>query len=321
MVAATKMCDGLVLSSMGLGCMGMSGTYGAASWERSIATIHRAIDLGITLLDTADVYGMGHNEVLVGRAVHDRRDRVTIATKFGIDRRLGHDNQVIRGDAAYVKACCDASLLRLGIDEIDIYYIHRPPENVPIEETIGAMSELVAAGKIRHLGVSEFSSEQLRRACAVHPIAVMESEYSLWTRDPEAIAPVIAELGVGLVAFSPLGRGFLTGTVDRSALKPGDFRFRNSRFAGAAGDANEAIVRTIQVVAGELGLSPATVALAWVYEQSERLGIPIVVIPGTTRPERVVENEAATHVTLPPEALAALKPLAELVQGERYGTR
>lgn len=321
MAATVKAGDGLTLSSLGLGCMGMSGTYGQRDWDRSIATIHRALDLGVTLLDTADIYGLGHNEVLVGRAVHDRREQAMIATKFGIDRSLGHDNQRARGEAAYVKASCDASLLRLGTDEIDVYYIHRPPENVPIEETIGAMSELVTAGKVRHLGVSEFDADQLRRAHAIHPIAVLESEYSLWTRDPEPLAPVLAELGIGLVAFSPLGRGFLTGTVDREALAPGDFRYRNARFVGEAGDANEAIVRAVKQVADGLGLRPAAVALAWVYAQSERLGIPIVTIPGTTRPERVEENEAATHLTLPPEALAALAPLGDQVQGERYGVR
>ncbi|WOQ15585.1 aldo/keto reductase [Raineyella sp. W15-4] len=321
MASTVSVGDGLELSLLGLGCMGMSGTYGAADWDRSVATIHRALDLGVSLLDTAAVYGLGHNEVLVGRAVHDRREQATIATKFGIDRSMGHYRQAFRGQAGYVKASCDASLVRLGVDEIDILYCHRPPEDASIEETVGAMSELVAAGKVRHLGVSEFDADQLRRACAVHPIAVMESEYSLWTRDPETIAPVMAELGVGLVAFSPLGRGFLTGTVDRSALTPGDFRAHNTRFVGAAGDANEAIVAAVRRIADDLGLRPAAVALAWVYAQSERLGIPIVTIPGTTRPERVDENEAASHLTLPADALAALEPLADGVQGERYGVR
>ncbi|GAA2178414.1 aldo/keto reductase [Brooklawnia cerclae] len=321
MASTVSVGDGLELSRLGLGCMGMSGTYGAADWDRSVATIHRALDLGVSLLDTAAVYGLGHNEVLVGRAVHDRREQATIATKFGIDRSMGHYQQAFRGQAGYVKASCDASLVRLGVDEIDILYCHRPPEDASIEETVGAMSELVATGKVRHLGVSEFDADQLRRACAVHPIAVMESEYSLWTRDPEALAPVMAELGVGLVAFSPLGRGFLTGTVDRSALSPSDFRAHNTRFVGEAGDANEAIVAGVRRFADDLGLRPAAVALAWVYAQSERLGIPIVTIPGTTRPERVDENLAASALTLPAEALAALAPLGDLVQGERYGVR
>jgi aryl-alcohol dehydrogenase-like predicted oxidoreductase len=310
---------GLRVSAMGLGCMGMSGTYGRADWDRSVATIHRATELGVTLLDTADIYGQGHNEVLVGRAAHDRRDTVQIATKFGIDRSLGRDHQWARGEAAYVRASCDASLLRLGVDEIDLYYVHRPPSDVELEETLGAMSELVAAGKVRHLGVSEFDAGQLRRAHAVHPVAVMQSEYSVWTREVEAVAPTMAELGVGLVAFSPLGRGFLSGTVDRSALAPSDFRARNARFVGAAGDANEEVATAVRRVADRLGTSPASVALGWVYAQRSRLGIDIVTIPGTKNPDNVARNVDALDVHLDEEALDALAPLADLVRGDRYG--
>jgi aryl-alcohol dehydrogenase-like predicted oxidoreductase len=312
---------GLRVSSVGLGCMGMSGTYGRADWDRSIATIHRAWDLGVTLFDTADIYGQGHNEVLVGRAVHDRRGSVQIATKFGIDRSLGRDRQVARGEAAYVRACCDASLLRLGIDEIDLYYVHRPPADVEIEETIGAMSELVTAGKVRCLGVSEFDAGLLRRAHAVHPITAMQSEYSVWTREVEAVAPTMAELGVGLVAFSPLGRGFLSGTLDRSELTASDFRARNARFVGAAGDANEDVAATVRQVAQRLEVSPAQVALSWVYAQRARLGVDIVTIPGTKNPDYVEQNVGALDVVLDSDALEILAPLTDIVQGDRYGMR
>lgn len=226
----------------------------------------------------------------------------------------------MRGDAAYVRACCDASLLRLGVEVIDVYYLHRPPQNVEIEETVSAMAELVDAGKVGHLGVSEFDGELLRRAHAVHPIAAVQSEYSLWTRDVEAVTPVMAELGIGLVVYSPLGRGFLTGTVDRATLAPSDFRARNARFRGEAGDANEVIADTVRQVAADIGAEPAQVALAWVYAQSERLGVPIVAIPGTKRPGRVEQNAAALDIDLGTEALRRLDPLGDLVAGERYGT-
>src|SRR5690242_2501787 len=215
----TAKLGGLTVSAQGLGCMGMSEWYGATDWDESIATIRTALDEGVTFLDTADVYGAGHNEVLVGRAIADRRGEVQLATKFGIDRSAGDGPaRVLRGERAYVKRAAEASLLRLGVDVIDLYYLHRPPQNAEIEETVGAMAELVAEGKVRHLGLSEVDSDLLRRACAVHPITAVQSEYSLWTRDVEQVTPVMAELGVGLVAYSPLGRGFLTGTVDPAAL-------------------------------------------------------------------------------------------------------
>jgi aryl-alcohol dehydrogenase-like predicted oxidoreductase len=310
---------GLNVSVQGLGCMGMSEYYGPTDWDTSIETIHRALDLGVTLLDTADQYGAGHNEVLVGRGIYRRREGVQLATKFGIDRSGGDAARTIRGDAGYVKRSCEASLLRLGVDVIDLYYIHRPPENAEVEETIGAMAELVAEGKVRYLGVSEFDANLIRRAHAVHPITALQSEYSLWTRDVEAVAPVLAELGIGLVAYSPLGRGFLTGTVDRASLDARDFRARNARFQGEAGDANEAIARTVREVAASVGAEPAQVALAWVYAQSVRLGIPIVPIPGTKRVKWLEQNVEALDVHLDDAALAALDPLGALVTGERYG--
>jgi aryl-alcohol dehydrogenase-like predicted oxidoreductase len=306
---------GLNVSVQGLGCMGMSEWYGPTDWDTSIATIHRALDLGVTLFDTADIYGAGHNEVLVGRALHDRRDRAVIATKFGIDRSGGDAARVIRGEAGYVKRAAESSLLRLGVDHIDLYYAHRPPQTAEIEETVGAMAELVAEGKVRHLGLSEITGDLLRRAHAVHPIAAVQSEYSLWTRDVEDVVPVMRELGVGLVPYSPLGRGFLTNTVDTSALDANDFRARNPRFAG---DPNRAIADAVASVAAAHGVAPAQIALAWVYAQQERLGVPVVPIPGTKRVTWLEQNVAALDVTLTPEDLATLDGLAAKVVGARY---
>ena len=298
--------------------MGMSEWYGAGNWDESIATIHRAIELGVTLLDTADVYGSGHNEVLVGRAIHDRRDQVQLATKFGIDRSGGDRSRVIRGEAGYVKHACESSLLRLGVDVIDLYYLHRPPQTAEIEETVGAMAELVAEGKVRYLGLSEIDGDLLRRAHAVHPITAVQSEYSLWTRDVETVTPVMAELGIGLVAYSPLGRGFLTGTVDLAALDDKDFRGFNPRFTGVAGQANQVIVEAVRSVADRRGVTPSQVALAWVYAQSVRLGVPVVPIPGTKRVKWLEQNVAALDVELAAEDLAELDPLASSVVGARY---
>jgi aryl-alcohol dehydrogenase-like predicted oxidoreductase len=317
-IAKTKLGD-LTVSVQGLGAMGMSEWYGPGDWDESIRTIHRALELGVTFIDTADVYGSGHNEVLVGRGIAGRRDEVQLATKFGIDRTMGDGQRVLRGERAYVKRACEASLTRLGTDVIDLYYLHRPPRTAEIEETVGAMAELVTEGKVRFLGLSEIDGALLRRACAVHPITAVQSEYSIWTRDVEHVAAdAMRELGVGLVPYSPLGRGFLTGTVDRSALDDKDFRSRNPRFTDEAAAANQTIADAVRRVAEAKGVTPAQVALAWVYAQADRLGVPVVPIPGTKRVKWLEQNAAALNVKLTREDLAILNPLGDQVAGARY---
>ena len=311
--------DGLTVSAQGLGCMGMSEFYGDTDWDGAIDTIRRALDLGVTFIDTADVYGAGHNEVLVGRGIAGRRDEVQLATKFGIDRMASDSARRIRGEPDYVKRSCDGSLLRLGVDVIDLYYLHRPPQTAEIEETVGAMGELVTAGKVKHLGLSEVDNALLRRAHAVHPIAAVQSEYSLWTRDPEStVLEALRELGVGLVAYSPLGRGFLTSTVDVSALSEMDFRSQNPRFVGDAGRANLAIAESVRRVAQAKGVAPAQVALAWAHSQATRLGVPLVPIPGTKRVKWLEQNEAALGLELSADELMTLDELGGQVVGARY---
>ncbi|HEV8022990.1 MAG TPA: aldo/keto reductase [Candidatus Lustribacter sp.] len=278
-------------SAMGLGCWGMSGSYGASDDAEALRTIDRALELGITFLDTADVYGEGHNEEFVGRALQGRRDRVTLATKFG--RTFGTAGaRGVNGRPEYVRAACDASLKRLGIDTIDLYYQHRVDPNVPIEETVGAMAELKAAGKIRYLGLSEASADNVRRAAAVHPIAALQSEYSLFSRDVEdnGVLPTIRELGIALVPYSPLGRGMLTATVrTNDGFGKGDPRSHNPRFAGDNFARNVAVVDQLSALAAELKLTSAQLALAWLYAQ----GNDIVPIPGTKRVKNLEENAVA----------------------------
>ncbi|MFD9209754.1 aldo/keto reductase [Streptomyces sioyaensis] len=307
----------LAVSAQGLGCMGMSHGYGASDDAQSIATINRALDLGVTLLDTSDFYGAGHNEELIGRAVAGRRDEAVLATKFGFANRLGEPT-VIRGDAAYVREACDASLRRLGVDHIDLYYQHRVDPNVPIEETVGAMAELVAAGKVRHLGLSEASAATIRRAHAVHPIAALQSEWSLWTRDLEhEIAPVCRELGIGLVPFSPLGRGFLTGRYTSvKGLPESDMRRSQPRFADGNLEQNLAIVEKLDEIAAAKGVSAGQLALAWVQHR----GSDVVPIPGTRRQKYLEENLGALAIELTAEELAAIDAAAPAgrIAGTRY---
>ncbi|WP_407287515.1 aldo/keto reductase [Streptomyces sp. BP-8] len=307
----------LVVSAQGLGCMGMSHGYGESDDEQSIATINRALDLGVSLLDTSDFYGAGHNEELIGRAIAGRRDEAVLATKFGFANRLGEPT-AIRGDAAFVRQACDASLRRLGVDHIDLYYQHRVDPRTPIEETVGAMAELVAAGKVRHLGLSEAGVETLRRAHAVHPIAALQSEWSLWTRDLEQeIAPVCRELGIGLVPFSPLGRGFLTGQYTSvQGLAESDVRRTQPRFADGNLEQNLAIVGKLNELAAEKGISAGQLALAWVQYR----GDDVVPIPGTRRQKYLEENLGALAVELSPAEIAAIDAAAPAarIAGTRY---
>ncbi|GGP70537.1 aldo/keto reductase [Saccharothrix coeruleofusca] len=302
----------LSVGPQGLGCMGMSQSYGVGDERESIATIHRALELGVTLLDTADVYGAGANEELVGRAIADRRDSVVLATKFG----LGSGTRVVRGDAEYVRSACEASLRRLGVDHIDLYYQHRVDPEVPVEETVGAMASLVEQGKVRYLGLSEAGADTIRRAHAVHPITAVQSEWSLWTRDiEESVAPTCAELGIGVVPFSPLGRGFLTGRVTSvDELAEDDMRRNLPRFAEGNFDRNLAIVAALRELAERRGVTAGQLALAWVHHR----GPNVVPIPGTKRVKYLEENVAAASLSLTPEELRAIEAAAPTAAGDRY---
>jgi aryl-alcohol dehydrogenase-like predicted oxidoreductase len=310
--------QGLIASAQGLGCMGMSEFYGDSDEGEAIATIHRALDLGVNFLDTADMYGPFTNEKLVGRAIADRRDQVVLATKFGNQRGEDASFLGINGSPEYVRSACDASLGRLGVDTIDLYYQHRVDQSVPIEETVGAMKELVDAGKVRYLGLSEASPETIRRAHEVHPISALQTEYSLWTRDPEdEILPTVRELGIGFVAYSPLGRGFLSRRFQSPEDIPeGDFRRNNPRFQGQNFGKNMELVGRVEEIASEKGVKPGQLALAWVMAQ----GDDVVPIPGTKRREYLEENAAAVEIDLSDDDLRRLDEAAPAgaAAGERY---
>jgi aryl-alcohol dehydrogenase-like predicted oxidoreductase len=316
--------DRLSTSPLGYGAMVLAPVYGATNAPvdpaDGLATLHHAVDVGVTFIDTANVYGLGSNEELISRLLRDRRDEVTLATKFGIVGNPTTSDRGTRGDRAYVLESADASLARLGTDVIDLYYLHRLDPSTPIEDTVAAMAELVAAGKVRHLGLSEVTADELRRAHAVHPIAAVQSEWSVWSRDVEAnVVPAAAELGVGFVPYSPLGRGFLTGTVKPGSLSDNDFRNSIPRFRDGNLKANLVAIDVVTSVAAQVGATPAQVSLAWLKTKGEQFGLPVVPIPGTRSPHRIDENLGALQTRLDADQMATLDSVATTVNGGRSG--
>lgn len=329
MIPTTDLGHGLDVSRLGFGGMALSHVYGGTDDAAALRTLEEVVDAGVTFIDTADVYGIpreggsgpsGANEELISRLLAHRRDEVQLATKFGITGALAVqvDPSVkrIRGDRDYVRSSCEGSLRRLGTDVIDLYYMHRRDLDIPVEETVGAMAELVTEGKVRHLGLSEVTADELRAAASVHPITAVQSEWSIWSRDVERhVVPAAVEVGAGFVPYSPLGRGFLTGTLTRADVE-GSMRKGQERF-DAGYDANQRVVEQIRAVAAEAGATPAQVALAWLYAQGERLGLPVVPIPGSRRSSRMVENAGAVGLRLTAEQLTRLDAIADLVVGDR----
>lgn len=322
MVQSVRLGDELTVSPIGFGAMALTPVYGEVDDTESLATLNRSVDLGVSFIDTANVYGGGENEKLISHLLADRRDEVTLATKFGITGNPVGGTRGSRGDSAYVHQAIDESLSRLRTDVVDLYYMHRRDLSVPIEETVGAMAELVTAGKVRYLGLSEVTADELRAAVAVHPIAAVQSEWSIWSRDVEAnVVPAAAELGVGFVPYSPLGRGFLTGTIRSRADLAGDSGFRRGlpRFADDALEANLAVVEAISAVADAVGATPAQIALAWLRYRADALGVASVPIPGTRRGTRVEENLGSVAVELTAPQLASLDAAGAAVSGNRFG--
>jgi aryl-alcohol dehydrogenase-like predicted oxidoreductase len=318
MAATVHLGDGLNVSQLGFGGMALTPVYGEVDPADALRTLHHAVDSGVSFIDTADIYGGGSNEELIAQLLKARRDEVQLATKFGLVGSPADGYTDIRGDAAHIRQAVDRSLQRLGTDVIDLYYMHRRDLRVPIVETVEAMAELVQQGKVKHLGLSEVTAQELEDASAIHPIAAVQSEWSIWSRDVERnVVPAAAALGVGFVPYSPLGRGFLTGTVDASNLGDNDFRRRIPRFAPDAATANEAVVATVRSVADELGATPAQVALAWLLTQGKLLGLPVAPIPGTRKTRRIDENLGALALELSRPQLDALAEASDAVVGSR----
>ncbi|MFB8758455.1 aldo/keto reductase [Streptomyces nigra] len=321
MTTARLGADGPEVGVQGLGCMGMSFAYGPSDADASRATLERALDLGVTLYDTADAYGSGENERFLAPFFKAHRDEVVIATKFGLAIHPDDPTKrIIRNDEPYIRRCVEASLKRLDVDVIDLYYMHRRQVEVPLEDTVGVMADLVREGKVRQLGLSEVTAGELRQAQAVHPIAAVQSEWSLFSRDIESgVVPAARELGVALVPYSPLGRGFLTGSFARAEeLSADDFRRQQPRYTGENASANAALLEPIRALAEARGATPGQIALAWVQQRAAVHGLPVIPIPGTRRPSRVEENTAATRIELDAAELALLEPLAQRVAGTRY---
>lgn len=317
-VPITTLGNDLSVSALGFGAMTLSGVYGATRDDEALSTLHHAIDVGVSFVDTADVYGAGSNEVLISKILKGRRDEVVLATKFGIAGSIADQTMQARNDAAYVRESVDASLERLGTDVIDLYYLHRRQVTVPIEETVGAMADLVAAGKVRHLGLSEVTATELEAAHAVHPIAAIQSEWSVWSRDVErSVVPTAARLGVGFVPYSPLGRGFLTGTLSDPATFADDWRAGLTRFSGNAFERNLAVVDVLNAIAAEHDATAAQIALAWLYAAGRRHGLAVIPIPGTRRAARIDENVGAVDINLHSADIALLDGLSAHVVGAR----
>ena len=309
---------GLEVSALGFGGMALTSMYGESDPDQALKTLHHAVDLGIDFIDTADVYGLGTNEELIGRLLADRRDEVTVATKFGIDTSGTEPGRRSRGDRAYVRQCIDNSLRRLDVDVVDLYYLHRVDPHIPIEETIGAMAELIADGKVRYIGVSEVTAPELERAHRAHPLAAVQSEWSLFSRDVEnAIVPTAARLGIGFVPYSPLGRGMLTGTVKQEELGDNDFRRYLPRFQLDAFATNTDALAPLTDIASQHGSTPAQIALAWLRAKGTQFALPVVPIPGTRNADRVTENASSVHIELTTDQLAVLDTLADAVTGTR----